>query len=152
MTQFMGTHRNRLDAKMRVSVPASFRNVLRLHGTELVMRPSHQYACLEAWPMPVFEGFAKPLQRLDLFGERQSALAVSLYADACSLEPDKEGRVVLPDHLVEHAQLTDSVVFIGLGERFHIWEPAAGLAFISAARERARSEALTLPGTQSAAA
>ncbi len=141
----MGTHRNRLDAKLRVSVPAPFRSQLRDQGGAIVLRASHQYPAIECWPLPVFEGFARPLQRIDLFSERYDDLAASLYADACLVEPDKEGRVILPDPLVTHAGLSEAVVFIGLGRGFHIWEPEAGQAFVTAARERARSAALTLP-------
>ena len=42
MSQFLGTHQNRLDAKGRVSIPAQFRTVLRAGtngeaGTSLVL-------------------------------------------------------------------------------------------------------------------
>lgn len=148
MSHFMGTHRNRLDTKLRVSVPAPFRIVLRDQGGALVLRASHRYPAVEAWPLPVFESFAKPLQRLDLFSERHDDLAASLYADACIVEPDKEGRVVLADSFIAHAGLADSVVFIGLGLGFQIWEPEAGQRFVASARERART--LTLPAEAAA--
>ena len=105
MTQFLGTHQNRLDAKGRVSVPAPFRAALAQwrngirngNGTHLVLRPSHQHPCIEAWPMPEFHAFADPLNRLDLFSEEHDDLASALYADAFPVESDKEGRIVLPD-------------------------------------------------------
>ena len=63
MTHFLGTHQNRLDAKGRVSVPAPFRAALRRrwrhrngNGTHLVLRPSHQHPCIEAWPAAEFRG------------------------------------------------------------------------------------------------
>jgi MraZ protein len=147
MNQFMGTHRNRLDAKLRVSVPAAFRGVLKLHGSTMVLRSSHLYPCIEGWPEPVFDGLANSLQRLDVFSDTQDSLAASLYASACVVEADKEGRVVLPNDLVAEANLADSVLFIGLGRNFQIWEPEAGAKFVAQARERARAGALTLPGT-----
>ena len=65
--QFLGTHQNRLDAKGRVSVPAAFRAALKAgneaNGTHLVLRPSHQHPCIEAWPAAVFEALAEPLNR-----------------------------------------------------------------------------------------
>ena len=108
MTQFLGTHQNRLDAKGRVSVPAPFRAVLRaLNGAEpesagqerrrpVVLRPSHKHPCIEAWPGSVFQQLATPLERLDLFSEEHDDLAAALYADAFPVESDKEGRIVLP--------------------------------------------------------
>jgi MraZ protein len=149
MTQFLGTHTNRLDAKGRVSIPAPFRALLKPetgNGGPLVLRPSHKHPCVEGWPTPVFQALATPLDALDMFSEAHDDLAAALYADAYPAEPDKEGRIVLPDALVAHANLTDSVVFMGLGKTFQIWEPAAAERRRAEARERARARGLTLPG------
>ena len=149
MTHFLGTHQNRLDAKGRVSVPAPFRTALKNGSettTQLVLRPSHQHPCIEAWPAPVFAALAEPLNRLEMFSEAHEDLSAALYADAFPVESDKEGRIVLPDHLVSHAGLQDTVVFMGLGRTFQIWEPAAAERRRAGARERARQLGFTLPG------
>ncbi len=151
MSQFYGTHQNRLDAKGRVSVPASFRAELRAEGdarpTALILRRSHSHPCIEAWPVPEFERLAAPLDRLDIFSEAQDDLQTALYADAHRVEPDKEGRISLPDSLVQHAALTDTVSFVGAGRIFRIWEPEAAAARLAAALDRTRRGQLTLPGT-----
>jgi MraZ protein len=147
MTQFLGTHTNRLDAKGRVSIPASFRSALRLDGesaVSLVLRPSHKHPCIEGWPPPVFHALATPLESLDLFSEEHDDMASALYADAFPLEADKEGRIVVPEALAAQAGLTDTVVFMGLGRIFQIWEPAAAERRRAEARERARERGLTL--------
>ncbi len=151
MTQFLGTHQNKLDAKGRVSVPAPFRTALKAgdesNGTHLVLRPSHQHPCIEAWPAPIFDALAEPLNQLQVFSQEHDDLAATLYADAFPVEADKEGRIVLPDELVEYAGLTDAVVFMGLGRIFQIWEPAAAGRRRAEARVRARERGLTLPRT-----
>lgn len=148
MTQFMGTHQNKLDAKGRVSVPAPFRAVLKSpdgsNGTHLVLRPSHKHPCIEAWPAAVFEELAEPLSKLDLFSEEHDDMAAALYADAFPVETDKEGRIVLPDELVAFAGVTDAVVFMGMGRIFQIWEPGAAERRRAEARERAKDRRLTL--------
>jgi MraZ protein len=148
MTQFMGTHQNKLDAKGRVSVPAPFRAVLKSpdgsNGTHLVLRPSHKHPCIEAWPAAVFDELAGPLSELDLFSEEHDDMAAALYADAYPVETDKEGRIVLPDELVAFAGVTDAVVFMGMGRTFQIWEPEAAERRRAEARERARERRLTL--------
>jgi MraZ protein len=158
MTHFLGTHQNRLDAKGRVSVPAPFRAALKSfngaadpdgagpNGAAIVLRPSHKHFCIEAWPAAVFQQLATPLERLDLFSEEHDDMAAALYADAFPVESDKEGRIVLPENLVAHARLADTVVFMGLGRTFQIWEPAAAERRRAEARERARTRAMTLPG------
>ena len=149
MTQFLGTHTNRLDAKGRVSIPAPFRAALRPDGgggASLVLRPSHKHPCIEGWPDSVFQALARPLDALDMFSEAHDDLAAALYADAWPLEADREGRIVLPESLVAHANLSGAVVFMGLGKTFQIWEPEAAERRRAEARERARARALTLPG------
>jgi MraZ protein len=169
MTQFLGTHQNKLDAKGRVSVPAAFRAALRqngefngngsrngdptgngsngnCHGTPLVLRPSHKHPCIEAWPLSEFQALSEPLDRYDLFSEEHDDLANTLFANAYPVEADKEGRIVLPDLLIAHAGLGESVVFMGLGRIFQIWEPQAAERRLQEARERARSRGLTLRG------
>lgn len=150
MSHFLGTHQNRLDAKGRVSIPASFRSSLRAlsdaQSSSLVLRPSHKYSCVEAWPAPVFEALAGSLDRLDMFSDEHDDLAAALYADAYPVEADKEGRVVLPELLIAHAGLQDAVMFMGTGRTFQVWEPAAGKEHQAGVRERARERGLTLPG------
>jgi MraZ protein len=150
MTHFLGTHQNKLDAKGRVSVPAPFRAALKgkdeAVAISLILRPSHQHPCIEAWPAPVFDALADPLNRLDLFSQAHDDLAATLYADAFPVDPDKEGRIVLPDDLVAYAGLSDAVTFMGLGRIFQIWEPEAAARRRAEARVHAKERGLTLPG------
>jgi len=157
MTHFLGTHQNRLDAKGRVSVPAPFRLALKslfesnapADGSivaPLVLRPSHKHPCVEGWPTVAFKALADSLGTIDMFSEEHDDLAATIYADAFPVEADKEGRIILPDVLVAHAGLTESVVFMGLGGTFQIWEPAAAERRRGEARLRARERRLTVPG------
>jgi MraZ protein len=154
MRQFLGTHQNKRDAKGRVSVPAPFRAILKAQSeTEsisLVLRRSHKHPCIEAWPTPVFEALAEPLERLDLFSPQHDDMAATLYADAFQVEADKEGRIVLPDELVSYAGLQDAVTFMGLGRTFQIWHPAGAERRLSDAREQTRERGFTLPGAGAA--
>lgn len=154
MTQFYGTHQNRLDAKKRVSVPATFRTVLKAQSDEgrdapaapLLLRRSHQHPCIEGWSQHGFEALAKPLGEYDQFSDAHENLATTLYADVFAAETDREGRIVLPDELIAHANLTEAVVFMGLGRMFQIWEPQAAEHRRAEARERTNRDRLTLRG------
>lgn len=147
MSHFLGTHRVRLDRKGRVSVPAPFRAALaRMEPAELVLRPSHRAACIEAWPRPMLDAAQAAVGRLDLFSEAADDIAAVLYADAVPAVPDAEGRIVLPEDLIAHANLAreSDAAFLGLGQTFHIWVPEAGRAWLAGARDRARAQNLTV--------
>jgi MraZ protein len=45
-----------------------------------------------------------------------------IMSSAFEVEPDDQGRVVIPEPLYEYARLKDQVVFLGLGDRVEIWE------------------------------
>lgn len=157
MIHFLGNHQSKLDAKGRVSVPAPFRAALKARasaaagttadGTAMILRPSHQHPCIEAWPAAAFHALAAPLDQYDVFSDIQDDLATALYGDAHEIEPDKEGRIVLPERLLRHAGITETMEFMGLGKIFQIWHPDAAERRRIEARERARSRGLTIPGT-----
>ena len=146
---FMGNHPARFDVKGRISVPAAFRAALRAAssdgGAPMILRPSHLFPCVEGWPAAAFDELAAKLERMDLFGQDHNDLSLTIYGDAQSLEPDKEGRVILSADLVAHANLGQCVLFLCQGRMFQIWEPEAGRRRIAEARAASAARGLTLP-------
>lgn len=146
MTQFLGTHKGKLDKKGRISVPAQFRAVLEALGTaDIVLFPSFRHPCIEAWPAPAFAALSAGHTRLDVFSDASDNLAAALFATAHPARPDGEGRLVLPEDLVAEAGLSEAVSFIGANQCFQIWDTEHALAHIRDARARARDFRLTLP-------
>lgn len=146
MTQFLGTHKGKLDKKGRISVPASFRAVLEALGTQdIVLFPSFRHPCIEAWPAPAFAALSAGHSRLDLFSDSADNLAMALFATAHPARPDAEGRLVLPEDLVAEAGLTETIAFVGANQGFQIWDPERAAAHVRDARARARDFKLTLP-------
>ncbi|MFT9423918.1 MAG: division/cell wall cluster transcriptional repressor MraZ [Acetobacter syzygii] len=149
MSVFLGTHENRFDAKGRVSIPAGFRSVLKSQQKEgdalVILRPSHTLPCIEAWPAVAFARLTEPLDRLDMFSDEHDDLAAAIYADAYPMDPDREGRLILPDFLREHASLQDAptAAFMGVGRIFQIWEPEAARQRRTEARQKSRR--VTIP-------
>ena len=47
------------------------------------------------------------------------------YTGAVESTPDKQGRVMLPPTLIEHAGLGREVVVVGMRDRLEIWDRAA---------------------------
>ena len=159
MADFIGTHQGKLDAKGRVSVPASFRAALKAKSatgntsptapSPLVLRPSHKFPCLEGWTEQAFDGLAAHLDKLAEFSAEHADLATALYSEAVRLEADKEGRIVLPAELVAHAGLGEAgVVFMGTGKTFEIWDPAAADRRKAEAKQRSAAIQFASPGVR----
>ncbi len=55
-----------------------------------------------------------------------------------TLTIDQDGRIVLPEALRTHAGISTHVAFVGLGQKFQMWEPARFDARRASAREKVR--------------
>ena len=142
---FLSTYVNKVDRKGRVSVPATFRTTLsaqRFPG--IVVFPSYKYPALEANSLEWMEELASRLDTLDKFSDEHENLEM-LFAASRELPFDTEGRIGLPPDLAEHAAITDSVAFVGVGRSFQLWEPARFAEHAANLRERARSQGTRIP-------
>src|SRR4029453_2492079 len=64
------------------------------------------------------------LDGLPDYSDGRDELSVALYGDVQILSIDQDGRIVLPEGLRTHAGLSSHVTFVGLGNKFQMWEPA----------------------------
>lgn len=128
MDRFVSTFTNRIDAKGRVSVPASFRAVLERDGYKsggVYCYPSLDNPALDAGGERLAQKIDGLLDRLPDYSDERDELSVALYGDVQILAIDGDGRIVLPEALRAHAGLTTQVTFVGLGDKFQMWEPDA---------------------------
>jgi MraZ protein len=65
-------------------------------------------------------------------------LSVALYGDVVTLVIDQDGRIVLPEPLRAHAGISSHIAFVGLGQKFQMWEPGRFEARRASAREKVR--------------
>ena len=140
MDQFLSTFTNRIDRKGRVSVPAEFRAVLtRRNSASVVLYPSVHYPAIDGSGKDFLVELQKRIETVDPLSQEYDDLIDSVMPFVRVLEPDQDGRVVLPDDLIAHAGLTDTAVFVGRGTSFQIWQPQAWTERGRLARERARA-------------
>ena len=141
MALFLSSVTNKVDKKGRVSVPASFRAVLKSRGyASVVCYPSFAHPAVEGCGMDRIEELSESIDRLGPYADERSAFAVSILADSFELNFDPEGRIQLPEPLIQHAGIDETATFVGQGKTFQIWEPAAFESFRAQAREQARQQ------------
>lgn len=146
MALFLSTYVNKVDAKGRVSVPASFRASLVDQAFQgIVLFCSNAHPCLEGFAMSRMEELGRRLDAFDLFSSEQDNLATAIFGDAVQLPFDGDGRVILPASLISFADVSASASFVGLGHKFQIWNPQAFEARKAKARADVKAQGLTLP-------
>jgi MraZ protein len=142
MERFVSTFTNKIDAKGRVSVPAPFRAVLARDAYPGADGAGiYCYPCLDA---PALDAGGERLARkidgllagLPDYSDERDQLSVALYGDVQVLNVDGDGRIVLPRELREHAQLLSEVTFVGMGEKFQLWNPQRFEAYRTEARTK----------------
>jgi len=139
MDRFVSSFTNRLDAKGRVSIPASFRAVMARDGFEgLYVHPSLEAQALDAGGNGLLREIDALIETLPPFSDERDHFSTALYGISEVLKVDPEGRVGLTDTLKAHAGITDAVTFVGLGHKFQVWEPSAFQRHLDEARAKVR--------------
>ncbi|MEO1205866.1 MAG: division/cell wall cluster transcriptional repressor MraZ [Pseudomonadota bacterium] len=140
MDRFVSTFINKIDAKGRVSIPAPFRTVLERDGYAggIYCYPSLDAPALDAGGERLAQKIDALLSDLPEYSDERDELSVALYGDVQVLAIDGDGRTVLPEGLRAHAGLDGKVAFVGLGEKFQIWQPERFEERRRAAREKVR--------------
>ena len=121
---FLSTYENNIDKKGRVSVPAQFRSHLSSLGfNSIICFPSFNQQCLEAWPQDRIEKISDAIDNLNPFEEKKDYFATSILSESINLQFDSEGRILITNKLLKHAKIKNSMLFVGQGKTFQIWEP-----------------------------
>ncbi len=134
---FLSTYENKLDKKGRVSVPASFRSHLSNLGYNgIICFPSFNNNSIEAWSQDRIEKISNAIDSLNPFDEKKDYFSTSILSESINLQFDSEGRILLTEKLLKHAKIKNSMLFVGQGKTFQIWEPTTFEKFRVTARKK----------------
>ena len=107
-------------------MPATFRSHLSNLGYNgVICYPSFNNQSIEAWPQDRIEKISNAIDSLNPFEEKRDFFATSILSESINLQFDSEGRISLTPKLLKHAKIKNSMLFVGQGKTFQIWEPAA---------------------------
>jgi MraZ protein len=121
---FLSTFESGVDVKKRVSIPAAFRKALGGEDT-VILWPAISRPCLTGGGMSLLNGYHRAVRRLKPGDPRRYALEREIFSRAQAARFDDGGRIVIdPAHLL-HAGIGDRALFVGLGDSFEVWDPAA---------------------------
>ena len=140
MDRFVANFTLRLDSKGRVSIPGPFRSVLTRDGLEgLYCYPALDRPAIDAGGNALMAEIEALIGRYAPFSDQREQFALALYGTTETLKIDGEGRVVLSENLKRHAGITETVAFVGLGNKFQIWEPGRFKSELAEATQKVRA-------------
>lgn len=114
---FMGTYYNSIDSKNRLIVPSKHRN--RLAGKCVLTKGLDM--CLYIYSMEEWDKLTDKISELPESDPKVRKYIREHYANAVECEFDRQGRIVIPQQLIEYARIEKELVTMGAMKKIEIW-------------------------------
>jgi len=132
--RFRGSETFKVDAKGRVSIPASFRRVIEACDPDwqpgqrpnivIVYGPPEQ-KYLEVFTMEAAYEIDDQIDAMQRGSQERREVEEKMYELSHQTDIDNDGRLVLPQKLREKIGLKSEAYFASAGTTFKIWDPEA---------------------------
>lgn len=123
---FRGINSVNLDSKGRIAMPKKYRaDALGASDGKMVVTIDTDAPCLLMYTIDEWERIESKLQQLPSFNPAARRIQRLLIGHATEVDMDAQGRILLPGLLREHAKLQKSVMLVGQGNKFELWDQAA---------------------------
>ena len=117
--EFRGTYEYAIDGRGRVPIPARYRDAFA-EGMVLVQSPD---GCIDIYTPSGYDAWASFLTRERPNRQRGRRLRRGFFGHSIDADLDRQGRILVPPFLRQHADLSGSVLMVGRGECLEIWNP-----------------------------
>ena len=114
---FMGTTYNSIDDKKRMIVPAKMRSSL---GNRCILTKGLDL-CLYIYTVEDWEKQLEKISKLPECDPKVRAFIMHVCANAAECEFDKQGRIVIPQDLIDYAHIEKELVTMGAMSKIEVW-------------------------------
>ena len=121
---FRGRFEHSRDEKGRVSIPAKFREILKRDYASDQLIITIFDSCLVAYPLAEWQLFEEKMKEFSQLKKEAKSFLRYFYSGAMECAIDDHGRILIPSQFREHADLNKEIVFVGVMNRFEIWNKA----------------------------
>ena len=123
MASFKGEYDHSIDSKGRVSFPARLRKYLPPQNQDSFTILKGLDRCLLLYPEEYWIGVEKRLSNIKEFRREDRIVLRNFLRSADDLTLDKNNRLAIPPKLMEWAEISNRVIFIGMGDSIELWAP-----------------------------
>jgi MraZ protein len=135
-------YRHGVDGQRRVQIPAKWRSEKNGDALTMAVWPSDELGtCLRVVPSKKMFDLLAEIDAMPRGDAERSRLRRIIGSESVQISLDQSGRVSLPEEMARAAGIKDEAMFVGLLDRFEIWNPAR-YEKVRAAEEAYKSEAL----------
>ena len=128
---FQGETAISVDDKGRMAIPTAYRDAVARGGNRLVVTYNpYEAGCLWLYPESAWQQVRDQVNALPNAKRVHRNLQLKLVGAATVIEPDGNGRLLLPSTHRAAAGLDKRAVLLGMGNKFELWSEQAHLAQI----------------------
>lgn len=121
MSGFLGSFLHQIDDKGRLSLPAPFRR--EAEEGPLVLVQVHEHA-LTLYPEGAWSEVESRLRELLRLQPEARPYVLSITANAAEVIPDRQGRILIPQRMLDAVGIEGAALIVGVLDRIEIWSPA----------------------------
>lgn len=133
---WIGEYNHNLDEKNRFVLPARFRQQIKDADIQRFFITRGLEGCLAMYEENEWNRLTSKLKSLSFTKKNVRQFNRIFFGSAVEVSPDKQGRIVLPDHLRDHAQIDErEIVITGVSDRIEVWSKAQWDAMYESNRE-----------------
>ena len=119
---FTGEFYNIVDQKNRLSIPAKYRKALDLSNDKTFVLTRGFDTCLFLYPLAEWKQVESQLSSLSSIRGKHRNFIRSIVRHANYVQYDSQGRIQIPDTLLEYANITKNVMVIGVIKKIELWD------------------------------
>jgi len=119
---FTGEFYNIIDQKNRVSIPAKYRKALHSKNNKTFILTRGFDTCLSLYPLEEWKIVENQLSSLSTIRGKNRNFIRSIVRYAHYVQYDSQGRIQIPDTLLEYANLSKNVMVIGVIKKIELWD------------------------------
>ena len=128
---FVGMFELTIDNKSRLSIPHAIRSKMNCDtdGRSFYIVPGQRRGTLTIYPERYFEQTRAHIPLPERLSESGYEWRQFEYSQSALLDPDSQGRILIPSHLLKRAGIEREVTLIGVQDRLELWSRAEFDAF-----------------------
>jgi len=120
---FTGEYKNLLDQKNRLSIPAKYRNLLHPSSDRTFVLCKGFDKCLFLYPIDEWKVVENQLSSLSSIKNKHRDFIRKIVRHANYVKYDSQGRIAMPDLLLDYAKIKKEILVIGMLKKIELWSP-----------------------------
>ncbi len=132
---FRGQFTYSIDSKGRISIPAKLRKQISSEANDAFVMTQGTGTCIDLYPLNEWQQIEERLLKLNSFSPDDALFIRMMLQNAAEDTMDSQSRILIPQPLIEYAQIENDVLILGVLKKIEIWNPRIYKEYISNTNE-----------------